>query len=571
MISLRTHISDNNETGVDSSAVGFAVPVGVVDGDVCIVSLVIPAANVTVTPPDGWTLIRTTDKTRSIVTVAYWKIALNEGSHWVFGLSSSVRAVGIAAVYANTDPFTPVEVSAGEQTASGTSHNVAGATAALEAEHLIYVLGCTGSRTFTAPSGFQTVEHESTSTCTGAMFEKQLQNAGNIAATTVTVSASEAGASLTIVLAPSFATHSIDEVRERIVGAFPVGVDRIYDLTSSGDYYKLFQSIAAVLKLYGYDTIDTLRREAIVALSRYVLPVWEGLFGIRLSKISQTGTIPQRQNQVVSYWRSAAGQASTRPNMAAAIKPLLGYNEATDLEIIETDRSALTTLHTGPDNSGSNIAIEPIDNYPASLPYTIPTSSTVTFQALKKDGPLTSQAGFHLLFEVLDFPENVSVIVVGPNADGTANDPSTFVHVDGDNIAYLSLAQGEIAGFGSRVYRANANDSAGCYIEGVWSVRFRNHSASDTADVDGVVFFMEAIGRENGYDGLGAAAFEFGVFADAAHVAESGRPADFPAVREMIGRLKQAHTIGNLIQSISPYPDTDTGEHAAIPDECIPT
>jgi hypothetical protein len=181
--------------------------------------------------------------------------------------------------------------------------------------------------------------------------------------------------------------------------------------------------------------------------------------------------------------------------------------------------------------------------------------------------------GAQLLIDVTSSstPETSTLTLVGPNPDGSANDPNTFVHVDGDGIAYKVWPENTLYEARAFVLYANGPDVVGCNIRGTWSLGLSNSSVSDAVVVDDLGLFVEGIGRDSvGGDGLGAAAFEFGIYADPAHLAENGTPADFAAARLAIDRIKQAHTLGDLLLSLSPYPDEVSGVHAAIPGEAIP-
>ena len=138
---LRTFGVDSNPAGV-SPFVGIPVPVGVRDGDVIIAAITLGVSGVTVTPPDeDWTLIAQTDPAQACGVVAFWKVALNEGTEWVFALSDSVQAVGGAAIFANVDIFGPVEVVASATTASATTQDYAGVTASLDGEMALLLVG----------------------------------------------------------------------------------------------------------------------------------------------------------------------------------------------------------------------------------------------------------------------------------------------------------------------------------------------------------------------------------------------------------------------------------------------
>jgi hypothetical protein len=199
---------------------------------------------------------------------------------------------------------------------------------------------------------------------------------------------------------------------------------------------------------------------------------------------------------------------------------------------------------------------------------TIPASpATVTATFTVPDGGVVSSGGAHVDFGSITAPlDQISVIMTGPDADGNAVDPLTHVHVPGDGIAYGSWAAGAFGtGSGPATVTLFAPDAAGCYIAGVWSVMTRSAAAGGT--VTQVILFTEGIGPNQN---TGGAIFNWGVYADPAHMGENGYNADLALARQIIQKMAPAHTVGNLIQSLDPHPDVDAGIHAAIPDECLP-
>ena len=123
-IFVRTYATDNNPAG-GSEYLPITVPVGIRDGDIIIVGITFDLAHLIVRPPsDEWTKIAQTDATISLGIVAFWKLALSEPTHWVFATNASVDIAGGAVVYANPDPFLPVEVSSIALTSASATHAV---------------------------------------------------------------------------------------------------------------------------------------------------------------------------------------------------------------------------------------------------------------------------------------------------------------------------------------------------------------------------------------------------------------------------------------------------------------
>jgi len=543
-IFLRTFAKDNNPAGA-SQFVGFAVPVGVTDGDLIVVGITLPGAGITVTPPsDDWTPIAQTDTAVSPGIVAFWKIALNEPAHWVFSLSSSIKATGGALVYGGTDPSSPVEAFSVALTASDTDHDVASISPSLGGEEVIVFVGANTNGSYTPATGFVGVlESTQSAGSTLAAHHRQAPAAGTIAAFTVTFDSSAKGASLALVLRPGVGKLSIDDVRRRLIRAFPEGVEDVYDLTPSGDYYKLFTVIAAVTKLYGYDLIDLLRQESFPGTAYYRLPDWERLLGLDGTRTARLGTISQRQAQVVAAWRLALGTGSSIPEIRAAVAPLLGYDVASDIEIIETPRAVLTSAHT----------------YASPGSYAIPGPGSVNAVVIVPDSAKVSSGGAQILL-TLTHPsvEDLSVTLTGPTGDSYTWNAG-------------SLGSGSLSG-DDRVLRTP--ELAGAGVGGSWTVTITSTGASGTADA--VSVFVEGIGRDwTGHDGLGAAIFDWGVFVDPTLINHGGGGAvDYAAIQRIIERFSQSHDIGRVIRgSATVNPGTAAiipGDPSAIPGQMIP-
>src|SRR5262249_17480434 len=109
---------------------------------------------------------------------------------------------------------------------------------------------------------------------------------------------------------------------------------------------------------------------------------------------------------------------------------------------------------------------------------------------------------------------------------------------------------------------------AGAQIQGVWKLVIANGSGISNVLYGTSFLFVEGIARRQETAG---AIFDWGVYADPAHLGENGTPANFAAARATIQKLAFAHTVGNLVQSIAPYPNMDSGVSSSIPNECCPT
>jgi uncharacterized protein YmfQ (DUF2313 family) len=530
-IVLRASAADNNPAGA-AGFVSFARPSGVTNGDTIVVGIAIPGANVSVTPQSAdWTPIARTDPSLALGVAAFYKTALNEPTHWVFALSAPVGATGAALVYGGVDSFAAVEASAAGLTAASASHSVAAITASLPQEEEILFLGAAASGSYTPSGGFLTVARKQQAASTLEAQRLQLQNAGPQPAFTEAFSSAAIGASLRIVLRPSFGSLTVDDVYRRLIAALPAGAEDVYDLTRAGDYYRFYSVIAAALKTYSYDQVDLLRREIVPQLSQYKLPDWERVFGIETSQIAQQGTVPERQAQIVAGWRAAAGQGSSIPVVQAVLGPLLGYDASTPVQVIEANRAALKTAHT----------------YHTTTDVAVPGATITRITIPVTDGGTVAAMGAQLTLTFAT-PPTAFYFVTLTAPDGKAK----LWPQSGWNTTTVVLYGPELA---------NAQ------IAGNWHLEISRASGAANTLLAGSSLFVEGIAPRQETAG---AMFTWGVYADPAHVGESGTPGNFDAAQAAIDHIAYAYTHGFLIVSLAPWPDVSTGANSAIPDRCLP-
>ena len=532
-LTFRTTSADSNSAGA-ASFVGIPIPFGVQDGDLVIIGIALPAAGVTVTPPDAsWTQIAQTDPQQSLGIVGFWKYALNELANWVFALSASCQAAGCAIIYGNTDPYAPIEAQAVALTAASTTHNVPGIAAAQDQEEVVVLLAAGASGTYTPPGGFNFAVRKQQAGATLEVQRRSLQSAATIQGFTETFSTSTTGAALVLAVPSGFGQSSVDDARQRLLDGFPQGADELYDMTpGSGDYWKFFQAVGSLLKTFGHDLLDLLRLEIRPQSSRYKLPDWEEVFGLTSSRAAQTGTIPQRQAQLVGAFRAAAGQGSAIPTVKGILVPLFGYNPATPVQIVEASASGLRVLH----------------QYGFASDITIPngTSASVTF--VVGDGGKASQMGAQLELA----------------CSQTSVASHTFVLTAPDGHSF-TWSGGTYSAVPLKLY---AQSLAGALIEGAWTLTITNNSGSSNTFYASSSLFVEGMAR--GQD-TGGAIFHWGAYADPAHLGENGTQADLSSAFAAIKKVTFSHSVGRLLLSLWPWPHQQSGVHTAIPARCIPS
>jgi hypothetical protein len=515
---LRTHGTDDNPAGA-SPFVDVPQPVGLKDGDLVLVAVATPSAGITVTAPDAsWTLITQSDAAATVALAVFWKVALNEPVRWPFALSSSAQGVGLALCYGNADPFQAIESSALAR-AGGANLTIPSITAAEGGEELVLFLAGGASASWAAVgNGYSLVDAKSQATLEVESYRQAAVAAGARVAFTATYGAADPTAGVAVVLRRGPGALSLTEVNDSLVERLPDGARQFYDLEPGGDYYKFFLAIADTLKVYGFDLVDLLRLEISPATCRYKLPEWERIFGLQLSRTTLLGTIPQRQAQVVSAWRLSAGQGSSIPVVQAILGPVLGYADPTQLQIVEMPYATEEANRTH--SNGALIAIVGGGS----------AVRTVTVGA----NALVSSAGARLVIDGLSVSSTAdySITLRGPDATTKvwANDPMPFVNSPTTTWLF-------------------APEFAGKACDGTWTVTFS--SASHNLSITDLAVVVDDIGRsDGGFDGLGAAQFQWSVVVDHA-LAGVTQAADFAAAGRALAKISQAHTQATLVFKMS--------------------
>lgn len=187
-----------------SSTVVINKPTGTVDGDVMICIINANTSSTTITPPAGWTLIRSL--TTPFITAnasTYYKVASSEGSSYTFTLSSSQRNSGIISSFSGADNSSPINVEDGQTNANATS-TAPSITTTVDNCMLIYVSGYDdgASYTYTPPTGYtEAIETGAAAACELAYLIKA--TAGSTGSVDGTISGAVSNAAFHIALAPA--------------------------------------------------------------------------------------------------------------------------------------------------------------------------------------------------------------------------------------------------------------------------------------------------------------------------------------------------------------------------------
>lgn len=136
------------------TAIVLAKPAGLTTNDVLLAAVIVHGTP-TITPPTGWTLIRSDVNGTDLKQAVYWHLAGgSEPSTYTFSFSVPVSATvaGIAA-YSGVNTTTPIDVSAGQANASSSSITAPSVTTTVANTMIVGIFGLDNDATFTPPSG----------------------------------------------------------------------------------------------------------------------------------------------------------------------------------------------------------------------------------------------------------------------------------------------------------------------------------------------------------------------------------------------------------------------------------
>ncbi len=132
-------------------------PNGTVAGDFMIAAVSAIPSPVVITPPTGWTLIRTqrqTNPNSSVLATYYRVVGASEAASYTWTLSSShTGAVSGIVTYSGVDTSAPIDVSAQATTPNDSVHTAPSVTTTQAGDMLITVHEYTTTRTWLPPTG----------------------------------------------------------------------------------------------------------------------------------------------------------------------------------------------------------------------------------------------------------------------------------------------------------------------------------------------------------------------------------------------------------------------------------
>ncbi len=199
--------SANNDA--DLSRVVLSKPNGVVAGDLLLATVDF-RGNPTVTPPSGWTLVRTDDNGNTSGKSTYYKFATgSEPLSYTFRLSNSTNAaVGALLAYRGVSATIPIDAHGGQADTSQDPSIVAPSIRTNRANTRLLFLGhISGNKTFTPPSGMAERYDLTTSVAqypiSGEGADQAVANAGATGSRTATASGNGTGIGQLIAIRPT--------------------------------------------------------------------------------------------------------------------------------------------------------------------------------------------------------------------------------------------------------------------------------------------------------------------------------------------------------------------------------
>jgi RHS repeat-associated protein len=149
-----TYRSSSTAASAPITSIVVTKPAGVTTNDVLLAAINVDQTP-TITPPAGWTLVRS-DVNGTIQTLAiYWRAAGgSEPASYTFTFGAAVNAAtaGIVA-YSGVDTTTPIDVSGGQANTASTSVTAPSVTTTVANAMVVGFFGLDNDATFTPPSG----------------------------------------------------------------------------------------------------------------------------------------------------------------------------------------------------------------------------------------------------------------------------------------------------------------------------------------------------------------------------------------------------------------------------------
>ena len=134
------------------TSVTIPLPRGAQQGDVVVASVDVGGSQ-TITPPGGWTLIRTDAANGQMTKATYWHTVVAGELAYTWTFAQSVAASGVMAAYRGVDTLNPIVASGGQESAAASAAIVAPSIATEANTMLVAFYGTATNATVTPAAG----------------------------------------------------------------------------------------------------------------------------------------------------------------------------------------------------------------------------------------------------------------------------------------------------------------------------------------------------------------------------------------------------------------------------------
>ena len=311
-------------------------------------------------------------------------------------------------------------------------------------------------------------------------------------------------------------TH--DQVVQLLKDHFPPWSGVLYAWDEPDAHVKKYLDwLADAVKLYGYDQVDRVLREVSPLTCVELLPAWEAVLGISLSKAALRGrTVAQRRRVVLARIRER-GPLSLH-NLCAIFAQLADYAPGSRPEVIELD--GLTDMRTA--NVWSETFVTPT---------AVPLGTGFDLTNLTRQTPVLLDGG-----HVWDAGAEVSLVLSSTNTSGLR--------------VRLMCPDFSVAEWGAESYplpsglvsllKLRSPAHAGHAVHGSWRLYVYRVAGAPAVNLSGWSLYV--LGK--GHGGRGQAKFNWSVFLDAAHQLVDRRD-----VETTLQRITQSYARGFCVYS----------------------
>jgi hypothetical protein len=204
--------------GSSATTITIAKPSGVAEDDQLIAAIGKPGSPLaTVTPPSGWTLIRS--MTSNFLNIYRRTAGASEPSTYTWTFSASVNSAGGIQAFENVDPDDPIHIENGQNTASGTAHATPDVTPTIPDTVIVTAHGLLENSSFTAPSGMtEAYDVPNSGLSTTAGYYEANPDAGATGTKTATSANSATGSAHILCLKPVGGSQTTTLASETIAG-----------------------------------------------------------------------------------------------------------------------------------------------------------------------------------------------------------------------------------------------------------------------------------------------------------------------------------------------------------------